>query len=270
MRKQLTLAAALVICVVSVAVAGGITLTDGNSTAAINPDDFGGMDKWEVDGTDQLFQQWFWYRIGEDGGESSIDALGVQILDSTPTYAHMQFGGPDVGFDITISYSLIGGPLGSGASDIREEISINSWSEETLDFHFFQFSDFDLGGNGPDTTVQFVSPGNVEQEDVGTIISETSVSRLPTHYEAGYAPLMRIAFWDNNPTVLSDAGGPVGFNDLGWALQWDFQLAPGGSIAWSKFKSIRRVPEPFVPTVLLLGVGCTLLGLLGRKTGSEA
>ena len=51
---------------------------------------------------------------------------------------------------------------------------------------------------------------------------------------------------------------------------WNFLLGVNDSFIISKDKNMRRVPEPFVPTALLLGLGCTLLGILGRKTGSKA
>ena len=44
--------------------ATAITLTSGNSSADINTSTSSGMYNWIIDGTDNLFQQWFWYRVG--------------------------------------------------------------------------------------------------------------------------------------------------------------------------------------------------------------
>jgi hypothetical protein len=52
-----------------------VTLSDLNSTVNIDTGSQAGVYNWTVDGTDHLFQQWFWYRIGSTGPESSIDTL---------------------------------------------------------------------------------------------------------------------------------------------------------------------------------------------------
>ena len=55
-----------------------VTLTDGNSLAQIDPHSQAGMFNWSVQGLNQLYQQWFWYRT-DDGLQHSIDTI------STPT-----------------------------------------------------------------------------------------------------------------------------------------------------------------------------------------
>ena len=54
-----------------------VVLTDFNSTVVIDPTSQAGMYTWTVDGVDQMWQQWFWYRIGSAGPEQSIDTLGL-------------------------------------------------------------------------------------------------------------------------------------------------------------------------------------------------
>src|SRR5438128_30207 len=55
--------------------AAPITLSDLNSSATIDPSLQSGMSNWTVNGTNQLFQQWFWYRTGSTGQEFSIETL---------------------------------------------------------------------------------------------------------------------------------------------------------------------------------------------------
>jgi hypothetical protein len=50
--------------------------------------------------------------------------------------------------------------------------------------------------------------------------------------------------------------------DVDWAFQWDFVIGSGDSVDVVKAKSL-SVPEP--GTLLLLGIGLSGLGLLGRR-----
>ena len=73
------------------------TLSDGNSSFRVDASRQRGAFDWDVDGQDQLNQQWFWYRVGDSGPEASLDTLGcpkvVRTSDSTlqTTYRNDQF-----------------------------------------------------------------------------------------------------------------------------------------------------------------------------------
>jgi len=54
----------------------GIELTSGNSVVKIDPFNPSGMNSWVVDGQNQLYQQWFWYRTASQTREYSIDTIG--------------------------------------------------------------------------------------------------------------------------------------------------------------------------------------------------
>jgi len=56
-----------------------VVLTDQNTTVTIDPVNGAGVYSWLVNGVEQLFQQWFWYRVGSTGGESPLETL-----DNTP------------------------------------------------------------------------------------------------------------------------------------------------------------------------------------------
>ena len=84
-RVPLAAVVAAAACALVLAAPAGaevVELADNNSTAYINtdheegmvPDDYG-MIAWEVDGINHMYQQWFWYRVGLTGGESSISTL---------------------------------------------------------------------------------------------------------------------------------------------------------------------------------------------------
>src|SRR5262245_60521148 len=58
---------------------GGLfTLLDGNSVANFSTASQAGAYGWSVDGISQLYQQWFWFRVGNNP-EASIDTLPIQV-----------------------------------------------------------------------------------------------------------------------------------------------------------------------------------------------
>src|SRR5664280_2209070 len=52
-----------------------IQLIDQNSSVTIVTNSSAGQNHWVVDGSDVLHQQWFWYRVGNTGGQNSICLL---------------------------------------------------------------------------------------------------------------------------------------------------------------------------------------------------
>jgi len=238
-----------------------ITLTDGNSSLLINPDDQSGVYNWTVGGNNVLYQQWFWYRVG-DTAEQSIDTLGAPVVGTLGTRsAELLYTGSS--FTIDILYSLTGGTTNL-ASDVAETIRIINTGSSSLDFHFFQYSDFDLNGIGsPDSVTLGPSVAGYGARQVsdngGPVLSETVTTPAPSHVEANVFANTLISLDDGGPTTLNDvtAAGP---GDVTWAFEWDRSIAAGDSLIISKDKNISPVPEP----ATILGLG-TLLLFVGRK-----
>jgi len=133
-----------------------IALDDNNSHVDIDNASSAGMFNWEVDGVNQLFQQWFWYRIGAGGPEQSIEALGNPLFNTTNSdfepgdeQASLQYS--DASLQVNVQYTLAGGAVLSGQSHITESIQVKNLSNAALDLHFFQYSDFDLNGSPNDS-----------------------------------------------------------------------------------------------------------------------
>ena len=241
-----------------------VTLTSGNSTLAIDTGSSAGAYNWTVDGTNQLYQQWFWYRIGAAGPESSIDALStanVQMLGAD--MARITYTGASLKVEVT--YMLNGGSEGSHQSDVGESIRLTNLTASSMDLHFFQYSDFDLGNTVNDDTVTLVYPGKVRQADGpgGLELSETSVIAAPGHYELGFFANTLNKLNDANPTTLSDGATTLGPGDVTWAFEWDPTLAGNGTYLISKDKMMEPVPEP--ATLVLLAGGAMSLLLRRRR-----
>jgi len=249
-------------------------LQDDNSILQVDSD--AGMNGWYVDATPQLALQWFWYRIGSDA-EQPISALVYDAIMSGPTDANKD-GFDDVAyllyhdasgrFDVEVKISLDGGPTGSRLSDVAEQITItNTSAADTLDFHFFQYADFDLGGTAAGDEVVHMghSPQgekafNGEQRDDGWVLRWAEVaSEDLSHVQAGTVPQVLDLLTLGGADDLSDVEQAAG--DVEWACQWDFSLAPGDAFLLSKDKMI--TPEP--ATLALLGSGAALAVVLRRR-----
>lgn len=258
-RFALACGAAAMLLVASAAHAD-VVLTDGNSTAVINPTSQQGMYSWTVDGHSQLYQQWFWYRVGSSGPEHSIDTLTLTSQSSSANSWTGTYTGN--GFTITTSYTLLGGLGGTGTADIAEVIRINNTGTAPLDFHFFQYSDFDLDGTtGGDSVALSGNNTWVQSSDIATL-SETSGIPSASHAEAGYYHDTLDRLNDGLATTLNDTTS-AGPGDVTWAWQWDRTLGAGGSLIISKDKHLQTVPVP--GAVLLALVGLSLVGWLKRR-----
>lgn len=249
-------------------------LWDNNAYVRVNTGTTGdriGMDRWEIDGTNHLYNQWFWFRVGDNGPEQRINSLAevgrsVQdtntFIDPRPDTFNIRYGTAST-YWIDVRFSLTGGATGSNASDILETISITNNTGGTLPFRFFQYSDFDLNNDVVDDAV-WVNPFNrAWQRDGGMTLSETVVSPAPFAHEVNVYPTTINALDDANPTTLN---GTSSINDgvrrdYTWAFQWNFDLASGGTYIISKDKLITPAPGAAVA----LGLGGMLAARRRRR-----
>ena len=241
------------------------TLTSGNSSVTINAASQTGMNNWTVDGQNQLNQQWFWYRIGSSGPEAAINTINPPV-ENQLSASILQTTYANSIFSATILYSLVGGALGSGTSDMSEQISIQNLSGATLSFHFFQYADFNLGGTPNNDTgdlsmLRRNSYSGAVQYNNACQLSEnvdTVVSQPANHAQFGTGSTILSSLTDGSTTTLN--GNTAAAGNVNWALEWDVNIAAGGTLLISKDLNIvgvvpvGPVPEPATWSFVLLGL----------------
>jgi hypothetical protein len=249
---------------------GAFSMVSGNSHVDFDPTSSAGVFGWNVDGVNQLAQQWFWYRVGAAGPESPINALGAPIVMHQPGIIsdgyELQYTGGN-GLTVDVKYSLVGGTAGSHASDLSEQITLTNRNTDSMSLHFFQYSDFDLNGTPNDDTLVFKNANTVDQSDGGSVFSETvqTGGAGPNDHEADFFPALLAQLNDGNPTTLDNSpaiGVPLGPGDVSWGFEWDFNIAAGSSVIISKDKNLSANAAANVPEASSLLVW-GLLGLVG-------
>ena len=280
MKRNAGLGLVLIACVAFVAgmsTANAQFILDDLNSTVIGDENPGPplMRGWAVDNVSQLFELDDYYRRGPNAPEMQLKTIAplvgpANVVDTNPftdpraDVAVMKYLLPQV-IEVELKMSLMGAPLvpemdPPNISDVTHQLRITNLGYEPLDFHLFQYADFDLGGTVNDLYAAVLPPDKVEQVDAGWKLTEV-VTPDADHWEVAYYPTIKGLMTDALPTTLADIAGPVGPGDVEYGLQWDFVIEPGETFILSKDMLI--TPEP--STVMLGLVGLLGLGLARRR-----
>jgi hypothetical protein len=242
------------------------TLTDNNASAVITPGSDSGMSGFTVDGVTQLYKQTFFYRVGQNK-EKAVSTIPSSSVQNTANTLYSLYTANS--FKIEVDYSLLGGPSGSGSAAVTEQIKISNLTGNALDFHFFQYVDFDLGGDWLGDSVSLEQ--NLQGKFIRAIqnkgnfyFADEILSPAADHGEVGLSQSILTKLTDIFPTTLNDSTGPV-TGDAVWAFQWDLSIPAYDSFSIAINKSVYlAVPEP--SSLGLVALGAIVLGAMRRRS----
>lgn len=229
------------------------TLVDGNSIVRGDADN-GLLTDWETDGTDHLFNQDYYFRVGNTAERAVWSGVNGLVTTIAPNIVNVAYA--HTGFMIDITYTLIGGTAGSGTSDIGEIVRIRNRSNGALDFHLFEYDDFDIGETAGGDFASLVNSSTIEQHEDPYYAMVGSTPPFD-HFEISAWPNLLSKLTDNDADNLSDGALSAGPGDLAFGMQWDRTIAAGGTFVMSKNKRVETVPEP--GTIAALGLGALVL-----------
>lgn len=250
-----------------------ITLTHNNEQVKIatqagdNP--VPGVYSLTVDGVQQIYQQWYWYRIGPAGPESSFDTLTQSSIVNTSRTLLLEYTG--AGFTTDVTYSATGGTLGSKKADLASQVAVTNTTASMMEFHLFEYSDFDLGGSPAGEFLTFPNANSYLQIDPSSGIQVSEViTPTASHREGNNFDTTHVSLVDGSPTTLNDnppLATSFGPGDVTWAYEWDYFIQPGSTVIFGRDKliSFNPVPEPTSCLLVLSGIAGMLL-TLSRRT----
>jgi hypothetical protein len=237
-------------------VLGPFALQSGNSVLQVNPGSQAGVFSWKVDGVDQLFQQWFWVRLGAAAPQVSIDSLGPAVgVSVSAGNATLIFSNSWLG--VTLGLSLAGGSAGSHASVLAQTLTIQNPSNSPIVLHVFQYADFDLAEENSGDSVSVPSPNQVNQTGKGMTLSQTIQGLTPSSWEASFYSLILDKILSGSPITLSDEVIPPAPGDQTFAVEWDANLAPGQTLSIGLTDSV--APTPSVVALAIAPSGSNIM-----------
>ena len=232
---------------------------------------YGQLVDWQVGGVNQLASQSFWYSAGS-GAVNSISSISPWSTPTltggnNPTLTETYANGA---VSVETIYTLESYPNGSGQAGLGTTIQLENTGPTSQTFHFYQYSDFTLGGVSGNQSVMFPGknpPYPVEQTGNGGIMTGliTGVSGGSADSVEEVAGVIDgtqfgLGNGNNTATTFNDtsltATGSVDF-----AYEFTATLGSGQTVTISE---IQTVPEP--ATVALAVAGALGMGVLrGRR-----
>jgi len=247
-----------------------VTAPNNSSSFQVNLSGGSGLSDWQFSGVNQLYKQWFYYSL-DSGTVNSIDTIASpsSIVNRTTGLAPFVSSiYANLAISVSTKFSLNNTPT------LQDTITVlnPSSSGQTHVFHFYQYSDFDLGGIPGSQNVQFYNNGSgsyyeVKQSGGAASLDVTVSASNPSEVQAGLYDGNQFGLGNGNsaPTLNNTlAAGP---GDAVFAYEWDLTLVPGGSFQISELQTV-SVPEP--SPVALMASGLLALALLCQHRQADS
>jgi len=155
---------------------------------------------------------------------------------------------------------------------MSESISITNGTGSALDFHFYQYSDFQLAGIASGERVQLgknlrglYNEAKISRNDSASSVQETVVTPGANEGEAAFYNSTLAKLSDGNTDTLNNNNDTINFGNATWAFEWDLTIAPQSSVAISKDKLLHWDPVPEPSFGVLTGLALAMVAVLRRR-----
>jgi hypothetical protein len=243
-----------------VAPAHALTISDGNSSATIDPSSPVNMSSWVVNGVDHYSgggQQSFYYSIG-NAAPRPITNLGTPINNSGASFLDSQYAGSGISLEM---FTFI---TGGNPSAIGETATLRNATDASIDIHFYEYVAFNVNGKTTGNTLTITNGNTADQTDpaLGTIAEVDATS--PSHFEGATGDtILSLLNNGSNPVTLSDSVIP-GSGNPNFAFEWDATLTAAGTDNSGFQVSINKtITNSAVAVPLPKGAWMALISLAG-------
>lgn len=215
----------------------GQAITDGDSTfnmpaantigATVRTGNIGGTASIFTAGgdiTDQLFQQWWWFRAGAGTREFGLSTRTAN--SAVGNTLQLDYSEPE-GFRAELTYVLTDGTNSPASANVAAELVIFNVTQATLDLAVFCYLDVDLEGAAGDSAT-LLEPGRMRIVDTSGFAAEF-LGVGANAYQVTAFDTLRASLANTTVTNLPNTGLPFAPGDFTGGFQWNVSIPQGGS-----------------------------------------
>nr|MDA8413462.1 Ig-like domain-containing protein [Desulfobacteraceae bacterium] len=210
-----------------------------------------------------LWREWFWYRIGTTGKQTSFDKLPVTGTQSSDfSTATLVYTAPS--FTATVGFTMGDKAAPSYNSSFIKTITIKNITSSALDYHLYTYSDLDISLVGNDNIVIVKGERAIQTGFEGRTLIQTSTLK-PSHYDIDTTASSPGSILDSlengtDPLILSDFAGPFPESgDMQFVYQYDLNIPANGSVTFTVTDKIATT-NPMTVTSSQVGGSCADYG----------
>lgn len=246
------------------------TLTHNGWTYSENISQQGLGDFKDTNGTDHMYQNWWWYRTNLDSAEKPLTKL-VTITSGGANNVQLVFredaGNLPNALLIRLDYTLNGVNANSAYVNVAWSIQhIYSPLPQPITVDFFAYSDFDLNDTPGGDTAFPPLPVDVHYEEGNTLVDVIASEFDLVGYDIDFYANLRDLLNDSAVYNVSNSAGGTG--DMTNVFQWRKTLTLGETLSGSLTKVVTLsappgpvIPEPGTWALMLSGLAPVALRL---------
>lgn len=198
-------------------------ISDGSATYEYTGFGLGNVDFTVDGGTDQAFEQWWWYRLVGDTSETALPTPDAEsYVGNVATLSWSDLAG--TGLDVTVVTTLAA--TSASAASVTHELTVHNTNASPVTMALFAYADLEVGGTSAGDSATSVSATEMTVTDSASI---SFVGPGADAYQVEAYPDLRDALDDAATTTLSSTGLPFGPGDWSGAYEWDLSIPAGAT-----------------------------------------